>query len=218
LRRSLEHGGARRKGGGTLALRLSLTKGRPFPLSDERHTLSCVLIFDSSTLILLAKSELLDLFLDDFQGIPLIPKAVEQESTGDLSRPDGLLIQQRIQEGHLVIKEIQQPRVLSRLIQDFRLGPGEAEALVLALEEKENTVIIATDDRNAIRACKVLRIGFVTSLGILVRAVEKGLQTREDGVRSVERLRSFGRFKEEVIEEVLRQIGGMTHGEGSEDR
>jgi hypothetical protein len=58
---------------------------------------------------------------------------------------------------------------------------------VLALE-KEDTVVIATDDRNAIRACKVLRIGFVTSLG-----------------------------RDEIIEEVSRQIGGMPHGEGSED-
>jgi predicted nucleic acid-binding protein len=51
------------------------------------------------------------------------------------------------------------------------LGIGEAEALVLALEKE--AVVVATDDRNAIRACKVLRINFVTSLGILVRAVEK---------------------------------------------
>ncbi len=176
-----------------------------------------MLIFDSSTLILLAKAELLDLFLDDFQGIPLIPGAVEDEATCDLSRPDGLLIQQRIQEGRLAVKEIQQPKILARLLLDFRLGPGEAEALVLASEEKEATAVIATDDRNAIRACKVLRIGFVTSLSILVRAVEKGLQTPVDGMRSLERLRSYGRFKSEIIEEISRQIRGIPHGEGSED-
>jgi predicted nucleic acid-binding protein len=175
-----------------------------------------VLIFDSSTLILLAKSELLDVFLNDFQGTPLLPKAVEEESTCDLSRPDGMLIQHRIHEGRFSIEEVRQPKVLMRLIQDFRLGAGEAEALVLALEKGEEA-IIATDDRNAIRTCKVLRVGFVTSLGILVRAVEKGLLTKEEGMRSLERLTSFGRFREDLIEEVARQIGGSAHGEDSKD-
>jgi predicted nucleic acid-binding protein len=178
--------------------------------------LSYVLIFDSSTLILLAKAQVLDVFLDDFQGTPLLPRAVEEESTCDLSRPDGLLIRQRIQEGCLAVEDVRQPKVYSRLVQDFRLGPGEAEALVLALE-KEGPVVIATDDRNAIRACKVLRIGFVTSLGILVRAVEKGLLNRQHGTRALERLRSYGRFRDEIIEEVAKQIGGTTHGEGAKD-
>lgn len=175
-----------------------------------------MLIFDASTLILLAKAELLDIFLDDFQGKPLLPGAVEAESTGRPGRPDGLLIQQRILEGRLAVQEIQQPRILSRLLQDFRLGLGEAEALVLALEIGD-TAIVATDDRNAIRACKVLRIGFVTSLGILVRAVEKGLLTRAEGKRFLEKLKIYGRFRDELIDEISRQIGGTTHGESSEN-
>jgi len=172
--------------------------------------MSCVLVFDSSTLILLAKSELLDLFLDDFQGTPLIPEAVEKESTHDLRRPDAMLIKQRVQEGRLVVESVGQSRVLSRLLQDFRLGSGEAEALALALE-KDTAGVVATDDRNAIRACKVLRLGFVTSLAVVVRSVEKGLLTREDGLSFLQRLRSYGRFKAEVI------IGGAAHGEGPKD-
>ena len=66
-------------------------------------------------------------------------------------------------------------------------------------------------------ACKVLRIGFVTSLAILTRAVEKKLLTREEGMRFLEKLRSYGRFRNAVIEEVSRQIGGTAHGESSED-
>jgi predicted nucleic acid-binding protein len=170
-----------------------------------------VLIFDSSTLILLAKAELLDIFLNDFQGKPLLPSAVEAESTSNPDRPDGLLIQQRILEGRLMVQEIGQSKVLSRLLQDFRLGLGEAEALALALEIGD-AAIVATDDRNALRACKVLRIEFVTSLGILVRAVEKGLLTRAAGQRFLEKLRLYGRFRSELIEEVTRQIGETTHG------
>ncbi|PYQ56313.1 MAG: hypothetical protein DMF53_25795 [Acidobacteria bacterium] len=103
---------------------------------------------DSSTLILLAKAELLDIFLNDFEGTPLLPEAVEAESTGTPSRPDGLLIQQRILEGRLIVQGIEQPKVLSRLVQDFRLGLGEAEAIVLALDLGD-AAVVATDDRNA---------------------------------------------------------------------
>jgi predicted nucleic acid-binding protein len=178
--------------------------------------LYCVLIFDSSTLILLAKAELLDIFLNDFEGKPLLPDAVEAESAGTSDRPDGLLIRQRILEGRLIVQSIRQPKILSRLVQDFRLGLGEAEALVLALDLGD-AAIVATDDRNAIRACKVLRIGFVTSLSILVRTVEKGLITPADGERFLERLSFYGRFRNELIAEITRQIGGTSHGESSED-
>lgn len=175
-----------------------------------------MLVFDSSTLILLAKAELLDLFLDDFQGTPRIPGAVEEESTQDGSRPDAVLIQHRIKQGRLVVEHVRSPQLLTRLSEDFRLGRGEAEALVLALES-DPAAVVATDDRNAIRACKVLRVGFVTSLAILARAVEKGLLTRQDGLRSLDRLRSYGRFRPEVIAEIALQIGGTAHGEDAKN-
>ena len=205
--------------GGPWGLGIPSCRARPslFLLSYRCHTLYCVLIFDSSTLILLAKAELLDIFLNDFEGRPLLPGAVEAESTGTPDRPDGLLIQQRILEGRLIVQGIKQPKVLSRLVQDFRLGLGEAEAIVLALDLGD-AAVVATDDLNAMRACKVLRIGFVTSLGVLVRAVEKGLITPADGERFLERLSHYGRFRNEVIAEISRQIGGIFHGESSEDR
>jgi predicted nucleic acid-binding protein len=179
--------------------------------------LSGVLIFDASTLILLAKAELLDIFLDDFKGAALLPEAVEAECVSQ-QRLDGMLIQQRIREGRLVVEPVRQPRVTARLMQDFRIGLGEAEALALALEKEEDAAVVATDDRNAIRACKVLRLEFVSSLGILVRAVEKRLLTPDDGKKFLGRLVSCGRFKAGLIEEVSLQIEGALHGKATEDR
>jgi len=43
---------------------------------------------------------------------------------------------------------------------DFNIDEGEAEALLLAIQAGAET--IATDDRNAIRASKLLKIDFVT--------------------------------------------------------
>lgn len=83
--------------------------------------------------------------------------------------------------------------------------------------EREDAAVVATDDRNAIRACKVLRIGFVTSLNLLVRSVEKGLLKPADGMSFLASLERYGRFKAEIIEEVSRRIGGLAHGKEPED-
>lgn len=53
--------------------------------------------------------------------------------------------------------------------------------------------------------------------GILVRSVERGLLTREDGLRALGRLESHGRFRKEITEEVSHQIGGTPHGQGTKD-
>jgi predicted nucleic acid-binding protein len=92
------------------------------------------------------------------------------------------------------------------------------EAQALALDREGDDAIVATDDRNAIRACKALRIGFVTSLGILVRSVEKDLLSPEDANRILDRLVIYGRLRKDVVEEARRQIGDTTHGESSKNR
>jgi predicted nucleic acid-binding protein len=164
-----------------------------------------VLVFDASTLILLAKSELLDFFLEDFQGEIVLPRAVEAECTVG-SWPDAALIRERIREGRLTIKQVREEKIVSRLREDFRLGRGEAEALALALDESD--AIVATDDRNAIRACRVLRLGFVTAVAILVRGVEKELISVPDGRSHLMTLSAHGRYGADVILEAMKQMGG----------
>ena len=56
-----------------------------------------MIVFDSSTLILLAKKELLDVFLNNFDGIVAIPKVVREE-TCNKKTFDALLIEKRIEE------------------------------------------------------------------------------------------------------------------------
>ena len=173
-------------------------------------------MFDASTLILLARSGLLDIFLGDFRGKALVPAAVKAECAADPIRPDGLLIRKRIEEGRLEVERVKAPRSAARLREDFRLGQGEAEAVALALE-KGDTAVVATDDRNAIRACKVLRVGFVTALGILTRSAEVGILTPESAASVLARLAVIGRYRTELVEEVARRLGGTGHGEGSKD-
>jgi hypothetical protein len=57
-----------------------------------------MIVFDSSPLILLAKAELLELFLRNFPERAVVPKAVQAECCGKSESFDAKLIAQLIQE------------------------------------------------------------------------------------------------------------------------
>lgn len=93
--------------------------------SCECHTnvIHChMFIFDSSTLILLAKADLLDHLLDDYPSTIAVPEAVEHECLVPPLRPDGILIRERIRAGHIVVDHLQDTATEDRLIEDFNLG------------------------------------------------------------------------------------------------
>lgn len=57
-----------------------------------------MIVFDSSTLLLLAKSGLLDDFIADYRGEFIIPSEVKEEICDRKNSFDALLIQKRIDE------------------------------------------------------------------------------------------------------------------------
>ena len=127
-----------------------------------------VIVFDSSTLILLAKKELLDVFLNNFDGIVAIPKVVREESCNKKTF-DALLIEKRIEEEKIKVYEVEKKDLVKKLIEDFNLEDGEAEAIILCIEK--GSKILATDDKNAINACKVLKE--LMELGRLMLAIRR---------------------------------------------
>lgn len=164
-----------------------------------------MVIFDASTLILLAKIDILDLFISDYGGEVLIPEKVKEEvlQKGSVETPQmgGL-----IKDGKIKILKVDNRKLLQRLVDDFNIDSGEAEAITLALHKKG--AVVATDDRNAIRACKFLKMEFVTAISILVRAFEKRLLNKNEAILKLERLKSVGRYKEAIIADARRQIKG----------
>jgi len=76
----------------------------------------------------------------------------------------------------------------------------------LAGEKKAG--IVATDDRNAIRACKLLKLEFVTAVSFLIRAVEKGVLSKDEGIVKLKRLHSIGRYSKQILEDAAQQIQG----------
>ena len=91
-------------------------------------------------------------------------------------------------------------------MEDFNIDEGEAETLTLAMEKKAS--LVATDDKNAIRACKIMRLDFTTAIAVLVRACERNLIQADEALVKLQKLQSFARYKKTIIETARNQIEG----------
>lgn len=160
-----------------------------------------MLVFDSSTLILLAKTELLDVLLENYRKGVAIPEEVEKESIVK-GTFDALLIRKRIDEGKIQVKKARDKKT-GKFMEDFNIDLEEAEAIMLALQEN---AILGTDDKNAINACRLLKIPFTTAIDILIRTKEKEFITKEQARKKLEILSLYGRYKKEIIEDAKRRL------------
>jgi predicted nucleic acid-binding protein len=157
-----------------------------------------MIVFDASTLILITKAELLDLFLAHI-GMPVaIPGEVQKECCEARKTLDALLIQRAVDESGIKVVAAKN-RVVARLQADFGLGKGEAEAIALALNEKAQ--LLGIDDKSGIGACKVLGVAFTTAMGILIRSREKGLLEEGEALEKFALLTKHGRYKESILED-----------------
>ena len=162
-----------------------------------------MIVFDSSTLILLAKTDLLELFVLDFHEKILIPSKVRTEVCIE-KREETPLIVKLIKDKRIEVLEAKNSRQIKKFMDDFNIDSGEAEALTLAIQEGAG--IVATDDRNAIRACKILKLEFITAIAVLIRAFEKKLIDRDEAVVKLQKLKSVGRYSRTIIEDAVKRI------------
>jgi len=164
-----------------------------------------MILFDASTLILLAKIEMLDIFLADIGRKVAIPEKVKEEVlTG--SGPDGPMVARLIQDRRIHVLKTKDRKLIRRLMGDFNIDEGEAEMLALAIQEK--ALLVATDDRNAIKACKIMKLEFTIAIAILVRVCEKGLIQADEAFSKLQKLQSFARYNKTIIETARNQIEG----------
>ena len=164
-----------------------------------------MIVFDSSTLILVAKVELLDLFLASMRLEVAIPEEVERECCGVKKTLDALIIQKALDESRIRVVAVSNRKLIAKLQADFNLGAGEAAAIALALKQQER--LLGVDDKNAINACKLLGIGFTTALGILLRSREKALIDQGDALSKLAALARYGRYKDTIVEDARLKLG-----------
>src|ERR1700730_3170858 len=107
-----------------------------------------MLVFDASTLILIAKVELLDPFRASIELEVAVPGQVARESCAVKKTLDALIIQKALDEARIKVKVVKNRKLVAKLQVDFSLGKGEAEAIALALQEKAQ--LVGIDDKNGI--------------------------------------------------------------------
>ena len=60
--------------------------------------------------------------------------------------------------------------------------------------------------RNAVNACKILKLPFTGAIGILLRMREKELTSKVETLRKLEILRKYGRYRAEIVDDVRRRL------------
>jgi predicted nucleic acid-binding protein len=158
-----------------------------------------IVINDSSNLILISKIEVLELLLEIFNEI-LIPQAVYKEAVEDgkkLKKLDAILIEKKIDDGKIKIKEIKDVLKKKEIIEKFNIHDGEAEAIVLYLEE--NADVLGTDDYRSIKTCKILNINYFTTLSFLYLCFERNKLSKQIILLKFDTLGRLGWYKKDLI-------------------
>src|SRR5260370_30709736 len=89
----------------------------------------------ASSLILIGKADLVDLFLSSINVPVAIPGEVEKECCSSKKALDAIIIQKTLDESRIEVFTLRNRRLVAKLQTDFSLGRGEAEAIALALDE-----------------------------------------------------------------------------------
>lgn len=165
------------------------------------------MILDASTLILLAKMELLDAFIENFRRC-VISEHVFEESVGTgkdkKTSFDALLIGKRVTEGRIKIERVLDKKAVEEITKTFNLGRGESETLLLGIKGPVQRVAI--DDGKAIKAARILGLQFMTALTFVMEQAASGKLSKGDAVEAINKLKLYGRYKKDLIEFALKEV------------
>ena len=161
------------------------------------------LVSDSSTLILLIKSGLVEYILRTTTII--IPQKVYEESvkipkeTGykDAYEIDNLVIKKKIKIGKVDEKTAKKFETM------FKLAGGEKDSLALAFELK---LPMLCDDKKGRNAAKVLNIKTISAISLLEALCKKRRINKKMALKSLDKLQKYGWYKEDLIDYVRRKI------------
>ena len=163
-----------------------------------------MIVLDASTLILVARIDLLDAFLAGVSSRVVVPQEVMKECCRSKKTLHAFMIQRKFDESKIQVLVVKNKRLVIKLQSDFGLGQGEAEAIALALEQKAQ--LVGVDDKNGMNACKLLGIPFVTAAGILLRSRQKNLISKDAALAKLSQLAVYGRYKNSIIEDMRARL------------
>lgn len=158
-------------------------------------------VLDASTLILLAKSDLLPLLTE--RTHVEIPQEVQREALARKELYDARIIEGMLRAGKIQLSKYARPARRRQIQLDFGLQAGEAAALLLA---KENNRPLGTDDSPAIKAAKIMGVPFFTAIHVLLELHEKGQISKKAALVKLDVLQKVGRYSAQILDDAKKRI------------
>jgi len=159
-----------------------------------------MIVFDASTLILLAKIDVLRMVTENFQTA--LPKIVLSEVTRKQTM-DAEAIKQFVQKGIINIMGNPPKEQMRYLMERFPVAAGETASFLIA---RKNNAVLATDDGIAIKMCKIFSVRFATAVHFLVELKTRECFEKQIALVKLELLQQYGRYAPEIIKDATERI------------
>ena len=160
------------------------------------------IIFDSSSLILLAKIGLLDKIAHYLQKIA-ITEQIYNECVMPKDSFDAKIIKKRVEEKLIGTRTVKDQHLCQKIKDDFNLGKGEAEGIAFCMENKIGFV---TDDKKAMSACRILNIEFTTALNLIIISHNRSVINKKEAEAYIGKLENFGRYSKELLQKCKEEL------------
>ena len=160
-------------------------------------------VLDSSVIIALSKLKRLE-HLTHLFGEIMIPSAVYEEvCIRGRGLPGDKELREAVEKGVITIKNVRNRSLVVELCRE--LSVGEAEAIVLALEEGANFIIL--DDKLARKRAAELGLNVMGTLRVLRMLYDKGLMDKQALASEIRKLREDGFWvSDDVIKRILEEL------------
>ena len=153
-----------------------------------------MLVSNSSTLILLAKSTVLSRFLEKTKRITITEIVYKEILAKDSF--ENLIIKKEIEKERIIIEAIN-AKFYANILKQFKIEEGEASTFALCKSKKYSGIL--TDDKELIKLCRIEEVAFANALSILVRLYKEKSISKIGALEKLEKLQAYGRYSKEVF-------------------
>jgi predicted nucleic acid-binding protein len=164
------------------------------------------IVTNTSPAIILARIGRLQV-LKELYGTVFMSPSVKAECIDrgkEAGARDVLEIENGISQGWIQLVDLteEEARKASKLKDEARIGPGEAEALVLA---KSRSALAGLDDKEARAIAKSWNLDYTSTLMVLYEAFVKGLIDYDELVEDLAKVTRIMWISTDVITEIIRR-------------
>lgn len=162
-------------------------------------------VADSSSLILLAKADIIDAVVKKHTIV--IQKSVYRESIerGKIKGYESSYKLERLFQKNKIKIEEPSDKIKDKIESLCSLYLGEKDAVALAFEKN---IAVICDDKKAINACKALKVKFATALNVLEQLHKKRVISKNKAILALENLKKYGWYDHSFTDIVKKQIRG----------